>query len=77
MSSSKKNANLISDAIIKLTGDPFKTVTLMESIAKSNNNFNKILFYENKKVIKTILLEGLPNGILKIKNDRNYCEFTF
>ena len=66
MNSSKRNAERIVDAVIELTGDPFRTNAVMAMISKSEQDFDKVSFNQNGKTLKTINLNGVPMGVLNI-----------
>jgi len=64
---SKQNVRLIVDSVIELTGNPFKANQIMTNLSKSEQDFNRVRFVKKKKIVREIMLEGNPEGLLKVK----------
>jgi len=67
MSSSKRNANKIRDAVLELTGNPFKVNDVMRQVSKSNKDFDKVLINHGSKVVKTINLDNILRGVFNVQ----------
>lgn len=67
MTPSKRNADLLRDTLLELTGNPWAVTKGIEELSNSNKDFDKVQFTVKGKAVKTITFEGNPKGTYNLK----------